>query len=158
MHQDGEASLIISRGGAGGLSAVNRQQGPVTELLTAPEHAGFITFTVRRDMLPMCCAAVSVGAVPAFFTKFLRGLVRAIRDKWGYLVLRYLDDFPIAHSGPGGASKRADVAEARLVLARIIRRLWIVSVEGKRCWAGVKLLYDIGLHVYTVYMCGYVAD
>lgn len=92
------------------------------------------------------------GRSGLWFTKILRPLVRHLRERCGYRVLPYVDDFLLAPSPSGRAATSADAARARAILTRLFRLLGIVRNKEKGCWQGGQQIDHLGMHVDTVRM------
>lgn len=83
------------------------------------------------------------------FTKILRPLVRFLREKCGYRVIAYIDDFLVALSPSVRAVTEKDVKKAYVVVEGLLRRLGFVRHTEKRGWVGVHRIDHLGAHLDT---------
>lgn len=93
-----------------------------------------------------------------WFTKFMRGFIRHLRNDCGYRVLPYIDDFLVAAAPPGRAATEKDAATGRTVVGNLFDQLGLVRKVGKGCWEGSRSIDHLGMHVDTMRMRVFVSD
>lgn len=93
-----------------------------------------------------------------WFVKLLRPFVRHVREKLGYRVLPYVDDFLIAPSPPGRVAGEEDCERARKELGRLMRRLGLWRHPEKGEWTGSRQIDHLGVRLDTAAMKVYVTD
>lgn len=98
------------------------------------------------------------GRSPLWFTKLTRPLVQYMREKCGYRVLPYIDDFLVAGSPPGRPATEQDCRRARERLTKLFASLGITRHPTKGCWKGGRQIDHLGMHVDTETMRVYVSD
>lgn len=91
-----------------------------------PEMRDYFVLGYDRRFYRFIAVQFGWGRSGYWFVKLMRPLVRRLREKEGYRVLPYLDDFLVAPSRPGTVSSARHCAEAREVIGRMQERLGIV--------------------------------
>lgn len=131
--------------------------------------AGYRHFYVHPDMrnflFHYCgryfrCVALPFGwgRSPMWCTKMMRGFVRYMREKLGYRVMPYIDDFLVISARVGRVAQESDVTDARIRVTRLIKRLGITRKVGKGCWEGSRKIDHLGVHIDSEKMRVYVSD
>lgn len=98
------------------------------------------------------------GRSPLWFKNMMRGFVQFGREKCRFLILPYMDDFWVATSPPGRATKETDASYAGKVLERLFEQLSWKRKVGKGSWVGSHTLDHLGVHIDTGGMGVYVSD
>lgn len=93
-----------------------------------------------------------------WFTKLLRPLVQHLREKLGYRVLPYIEDFLAAPCPYGQPSTARDCSRAGMRSSGLFRRLGIVHHPGMGFWEGTRQLDHLGMHLDTDAMKEYMSD
>lgn len=84
--------------------------------------------------------------------------MRYFRERLGYRVLPYIDEFPLAPSPPGRAATEENYREAGKVLERLFGELGFVRHQEKGVWGGSKRIEHLGVLINTEEMRVYVTD
>lgn len=96
------------------------------------------------------------GRSPLWFTQLMRPFLGELRQRHGFRVLGYLDDFLIAPSPYGVVAGRAHCVEAKRCIERLLSCLGLKRHPTKGEWKGSTTVEHLGVRVDTEAMRFYV--
>lgn len=123
-----------------------------------PDVRDFFVFRYGGRYFRCIALPFGWGRSVLWFPKLLRPLVQYLREKLGYRVLPYIDDFVAAPCPHGRPSRPADCKRARRRLTGLFGRLGIVRHPQKGCWEGSQKLDHLGVQIDTVAMKVFVSE
>lgn len=117
-------------------------------------------FLFRYDGRYYRCIALPFGWGRSYmwFTKMMRPLVQYLREKKGYRVMSYIDDFAAAPSPHGTVATAEDCRAAGASLDALFARLGVIRHTSKGCWTGSQQLEHLGMFLDTVSMRVYITE